>query len=129
MKEKVKEWIELAKMDLAASFKLQDSEELTPVASFHAHQSVEKTFKAIIEHNDHIVPKIHDLIRLNNEIKNLIKIDFDENMLDDLSRLYIDSRYPAMIGHTSYGKPSIDDTRHYVNFAKKVLNEVIDKLG
>ena len=34
MKEKVREWIELASVDLAAALKLEDDEYLTPAASF-----------------------------------------------------------------------------------------------
>lgn len=61
VKDKVKEWIELARIDLTAAVKLSGEDLLTPAASFHAHQCVEKLFKALIENADSSVPKIHEV--------------------------------------------------------------------
>ena len=52
MKEKVKEWLEAARLDCEAALALLDNEELTPIISFHSHQCIEKCFKAIIEDSD-----------------------------------------------------------------------------
>ncbi|HOO73548.1 MAG TPA: HEPN domain-containing protein [Spirochaetota bacterium] len=125
MKEKVREWIELAFLDLTAAERLLDDENLTTIISFHAHQCVEKSFKAIIEMQDAHVPKIHDLSRLFSEIsgKNSLKVDLD--ILDELSRLYIDSRYPALTGLMPYGRPSIVDAEKYVIFARELHARII----
>lgn len=125
MKGKVREWIELAGIDLAAAEKLIDDETLTAVASFHAHQCIEKSFKALIENEERLIPKIHDLTRLHYEIKNLMKFSCDEDILDDLSRLYIDSRYPAMTGLTPYGRPSVDDAKLYIKSAGFIFSEIL----
>lgn len=125
MKDKVREWIELAGVDLSAAERLIEDESLASVASFHAHQCIEKSFKALIENNEQLIPKIHDLIRLYYEIKNLIKFNCDEDILDDLSRLYIDSRYPAMTGLTPYGKPSVDDAKIYLKSAEFIFSEIV----
>ncbi len=121
MKRKVREWIELAGTDLAAAKKLVDDESLTAIVSFHAHQCIEKSFKAILENDEQLIPKIHDLIRLHHEIDNLTKFIGNQNIveeiLDDLSRLYIDSRYPALTGYTPYGRPSVDDAKRYLEAA------------
>ena len=95
MKEKVKEWLEAARLDCEAALALLDNEELTPIISFHSHQCIEKCFKAIIENSDNNVPRIHDLVRLYHLIENQIKISLDIEILEDLSKLYIDSRYPG----------------------------------
>lgn len=129
MKRKVREWIELAGTDLAAAKKLIDDESLTPIVSFHVHQCIEKSFKAILEKDERPIPKIHDLIRLHHEIDNL-KIFFgdeniDEDILDDLSRLYIDSRYPALTGYTPYGRPSVDDAKRYLEAAELIFSGTI----
>jgi len=111
VKEKVREWIELASVDLAAALKLEDDEYLTPAASFHAHQCIEKAFKAVLELHEQPIRKTHDLALLYLEIKSIISFQCDEDILYDLSRLYIDSRYPALAGHGMYGKPSVNEYR------------------
>lgn len=89
MKDKVREWIELASVDLAAAVKLENDEYLTPAASFHAHQCIEKAFKAVLELQDRPIRKTHDLALLYLEIKNNISFQCDEDILYDLSRLYM----------------------------------------
>ncbi|HON78932.1 MAG TPA: HEPN domain-containing protein [Spirochaetota bacterium] len=129
MKKKVREWVELARIDLAAAKRLSGDDLVTSAASFHAHQCVEKLFKALIENADNVVPKIHDLDRLKSQIKGPIDFEFDEDILDDLSRLYIDSRYPSMIGLMPYGRPTIPDTKRYVDFAEKVFESIVTLIG
>jgi HEPN domain-containing protein len=125
VKEKVQEWIELARIDQAAAEKLLGSEPLSSAASFHAHQCIEKSFKAVMEHTDVLIPKIHDLVRLHHEVKDHLGFECDKDMLDDLSKLYIDSRYPAMMGHMPYGRPSIGDAKRYVDFAGELLKKIV----
>ncbi len=124
MKQKVREWIEFAKIDLLAANRLSDDKNLTPAAAFHAHQCIEKAFKAIMEYSEKPVTKIHDLNRLFNETKNIIQLKIDEDVLDDLSRLYIDSRYPAMTGLTPYGIPPVNDVKRYIDTAAVILEHV-----
>lgn len=95
------------------------------MASFHAHQCIEKSFKAILEANNQPIVKIHDLSRLYLEINEIISLPCNEDILDDLSRLYIDSRYPALGGYGAYGKPSTDDVNRYIDSAAKVLSDTI----
>ncbi len=125
MKSKVSEWLDLAGVDLAAAEKLADDEYLTPAVSFHAHQCIEKSFKAILEDNEKPVLKIHDLNRLYFELSGLVELDIDDEVLDDLSKLYVDSRYPSMTGLSAYGKPAIDDARRYIESAAYILSQVL----
>lgn len=125
MKDRVCEWIDFARIDLLSAIKLSDDENLTIAAAFHAHQCCEKAFKALIEYSEKPVPKIHDLIKLYNDVKHELKFSPDEDILDDLSRVYIDSRYPSMIGQTSYSKPPLNDVKKYIRLSNKVLEQVI----
>ena len=125
MKDKVREWIELASVDLAAAMKLADDEYLTPAAPFHAHQCIEKSFKAILEFYDSPIRKIHDLTRLYLELKDIVAFQCNEDILYDLSRLYIDSRYPGLAGYTVNGKPSVEDAKSYIDSADKILSEAV----
>lgn len=125
MKERVREWIDLAKIDLSAADKLAGDENLTPSAAFHAHQCCEKSFKALIEHLEKPVPKVHDLIRLHQDVMKDMNFSPDEDILDDLSRVYLDSRYPSMIGHAPYGKPTLRDIKRYIAFAAEILEKIV----
>ncbi len=51
-----------------------------------------------------------------------MKIDID--LLDELSRLYIDSRYPALTGLMPYGRPSLEDATRYVAFSSEICNSI-----
>jgi len=96
------------------------------MVAFHSQQSIEKSFKALLEHHKKKIPKQHDLLRL----KELIgpEIATDDDLLDTLNQLYVDSRYPGDLGLLPYGKPSLDDTRLFYDYAKKLFDEVSDKL-
>lgn len=129
MKNKIKEWIELAKIDLKAAQTLSRDEYLSPAAAFHAHQCVEKMFKAVIESQNISVPKAHDLIRLHQIVKNSTDFSCDEDILYDLSRIYIDSRYPAMQGQMPYGRPEISDAVEYIRFAEELFSSILQILN
>ena len=49
MKKIVREWLDKAKEDLETAREIRDKEFLTNITSFHAQQTIEKCFKAIIE--------------------------------------------------------------------------------
>ncbi|MFH0924705.1 MAG: HEPN domain-containing protein [bacterium] len=56
--------MDLASDDLATAEKILDVEYLTNIVAFHSQQCLEKSFKAILEENNHQILKIHDLITL-----------------------------------------------------------------
>jgi len=95
---------------------------LTHIVAFHSQQTIEKSFKAILEYQNKKVIKEHDLIRLYE----LIDLDFkvDKDILDLLNELYIDSRYPGHFGLLPNGKPSLIQANIFYNEAKSVFNEV-----
>jgi len=121
MKEITKSWYRFAQNDLAAAKKLLDDESLGHMVLFHCQQSIEKIIKAHLEESEIEIPKIHNLIRLNN----LLPSDFrtqDESfmeILEELNSVYIDSRYPGDLGLLPSGYP----TQKKVNsiFEKTIL--------
>lgn len=94
MKEFTKEWVEFAQMDLLMAKRNIDSMELARLVSFHLQQALEKILKAyIIEKVSEELPRIHNLAGLANIAK--LKLESNENdLLDELNFIYIESRYP-----------------------------------
>jgi len=121
-----KEWLESAKLDLESIKYIIEVEYLTSIVAFHAQQSIEKSFKAIIVYQNKKVPKQHDLLRLKHLID--IDIDIDEDILDTLNMLYIDSRYPSDLGLLPYGKPTIEDAKIFYNLALTVFSKINDAI-
>jgi len=67
-----KEWLKASKLDLENIKYIIEVEHLTSVVAFHAQQSIEKSFKALIEFKKKKIPKQHDLLKLKNLIDNSI---------------------------------------------------------
>jgi HEPN domain-containing protein len=120
MADQVKAWVQAAKDDLQAADALASHESLTHIVSFHAQQAVEKVFKAVMEHHKMDVPKKHDLVLLHAKVSAWMTVD-DLDKLDTLNDLYTESRYPGDLGLLPDGKPSADDAKAFVSFAKDLL--------
>jgi len=126
MKPSVKEWIDLAGIDLLAAKRLCKDERLTNVVCFHSQQCVEKSLKALIESNDEIPPKTHDLIRLYGMVEK--KIVLNEDMLAKLNEIYIESRYPSTIGLLPNGAPTLEEAIEFYNYATELHKKIIEQL-
>jgi HEPN domain-containing protein len=125
MKKQAKAWIEFAALDLRAAMKLLEDKTLTQSAAFHIHQTVEKSFKAIIENLNIRVPKIHDLeklLEIINENKITFKTDIDPIL--KINNIYIESRYPGDQGLLPNGTPTVEFVEDIFQFAEKILNEI-----
>jgi len=64
MKPLTKAWLDRAFDDIRAMEQMLEIADLTNMVAFHAQQTVEKTFKAIIEDLGIDLVKTHSLIRL-----------------------------------------------------------------
>lgn len=126
MNPSVKEWIDLASVDLLAAKNLCNDERLTNIVCFHSQQCVEKSLKALIEANDEIPPKTHDLIRLYGMVEGQIVLD--EDMLARLNELYIESRYPSTIGLLPNGTPTVEDAKEFYKYATELRKKIIVQL-
>jgi len=123
------EWLKASKLDLENISYIIEVEHLTSVVAFHAQQSIEKSFKAIIEKADKKIPKQHDLIKLKGLFEQKFNLDIDEDILDTLNLLYIESRYPGDLGLLPYGKPTLDDAKEFYELAFYIYEYIKNKIA
>ena len=125
MKKQAEELLRLAELDLRSAKKLLEDPLLTQNAAFHIHQSVEKCFKAGIENLDMKIPKIHDLEKLHEILKeNGILFNTEMDQLLRINNIYIEARYPGDQGLVSDGTPSPEFINEIYEFAEKVIDEM-----
>jgi HEPN domain-containing protein len=124
MKKATNDWLISAESDLLLIQKILDEESLTHLAAFHAQQSIEKAFKAVIEEYDLGFVKIHILETLYHKVNDKILLKIDSDLLSLLDQLYIDARYPGEFGLLPFGKPMKDDIMNFYNLAKEILEAV-----
>ncbi len=122
MKAITKEWLNYAEIDIKTAEKLLDDEFLTNSVAFHAQQTVEKCFKAIFEENNLKVPRIHNLLRLHDEISRYIDFQVDEDELEKLDEVYTEARYPGDAGMLPGGKPAKSEAKKLYDLANYVFH-------
>ncbi len=128
MKEISRQWLNFAIDDLDTIREIIEIGHLTNIATFHCQQCIEKSFKAILEENELDVPKVHDLVKLYGKVKEVKDYKFNEDILDILSRIYIEARYPSELGLLPGGKPTVEETKEFYEFTKYVYAEIIKHL-
>ena len=124
MNDMSKQWLEKANADLKTIVKIIDDEYLTNIVAFHAQQCAEKCFKAILEEKKIKVPKTHDLIALYKLIKAEADFLLNDDILDTLSKVYLESRYPFSIGLLPHGNPTQKEAKEFYDFADNIFSEV-----
>jgi HEPN domain-containing protein len=124
MKFLAQEWFKAAGDDLIVLEEIVDNPLITNITAFHYQQCIEKCFKAALEENGLRVPKIHSLLTLYGMVKEIVDLGFDEDILDKLDKLYIDTRYPSELGLLPYGKPTMEDAREFFKLAMDVHDKV-----
>ena len=117
------EWISAAYDDIIVMDSIVSNEIVTHMTAFHSQQCIEKSLKAILEFHEKDVPKKHDILLLKDLVQNYISID-NEEILDDINDLYIDSRYPGSFGLLPNGKPTLKDAKEFYEFAQEIFNQV-----
>jgi HEPN domain-containing protein len=120
MKKATDGWFESAESDLLLIQEISSNEILTHISAFHAHQAIEKSFKAIIEEYDIGFIKTHSLENLYNKVKERIQLKLNIDVLIMLDQLYIDARYPGELGLLPNGKPSVVEASAFYNVANEV---------
>jgi len=113
------QWAEQARYDLETARAMLAGERYLYVL-FCCQQAVEKMLKAVIaERSGQCPPRLHNLLRLAEHAG--VKLDQSQTVLmEDLSRYYIQSRYPEEIPALSRG---LDRQR-----GEQVLNQTEDVL-
>ena len=130
MKKRVKEWVKYSKLDLDSAIKLLESPELTQSAAFHCQQSIEKSLKAIIEEKINKVPRTHDLEKLYGLIEEYgIKLKIDEDILDQVNDVYIETRYPSDLGLVPEGIPKVETIKYFYDLTESIYKQVIEILN
>ena len=124
MKPIAQEWLNRARDDLDVVEEIIDIAHLTNIAAFHCQQAVEKSFKAILEEHDEVVPRVHNLVRLYNLVKDKLNFTADELTLKEISDIYTEARYPGELGLLPYGKPTVQDATRFYETAKTVCNNI-----
>ena len=128
MKAITREWLKYSESDLKAAAKLLEEKSLTNIVVFHSQQAVEKCFKAILEENNQKVPKTHSLLSLYRKILPFIDFSLEEERLEKLEDIYIDSRYPSELGLLPTGTPSYEEAVSFYEFAKEIYEKTLNLL-
>ena len=94
------------------------------MVALHAEQCIEKAFKALIEERGGTIVKTHDLKKLFDLVALDVDFSVDETTLNELSTLYVESRYPGDMALLPYGKPTLEDARRFHQFAKEIFDKI-----
>jgi len=124
--EMAKEWLKSSKLDLDNIHYIIEVEHLTSVVAFHSQQAIEKSLKAYLEYQEINIPKTHKLQNLLGRVD--IEFEIDDNILQLIDKLYIDSRYPGDLGLLPYGKPTLLDAKEFYEIALSIFEKVCDVL-
>jgi len=128
MKEISREWLRKAQDDLDVIEEIKNKKHLTNMVAFHAQQAIEKSLKAIIDEFNLGFVKIHQIERLLEIVKEHLEANIDNEIVQMLDSLYIESRYPVDIGLLPDGKPSEEDANNFFEFAILIYRSVKKKL-
>jgi len=123
MKQLIREWLNAAGDDLITIENLLDNPILTNIIAFHSQQAIEKSIKAIIEEFGIAFTKTHNLQTLLIRIEQVILMSFNELIISELDRLYIDARYPGDLGLMPHGKPTLEEAKIYFQEALKIKKQ------
>ncbi len=125
MDETSRNWLKMAEEDLVwsrASFK----DRIWRGVCFTAQQSVEKALKAFLLSKNTSLPKIHDLVALNEECQKL-NGEF-QNLVEAcniLSPYYLSSRYPDIAEFENYSedlaKNALEQAENALKFIKSKI--------
>lgn len=121
------EWLKAANDDLILLSEIQHNAHITHLIAFHSQQAIEKSLKSLLEYNNRYVPKVHKLQSLIDVTP--LPFSVDEDLIQLLDSLYIESRYPGDMGLLPYGKPTLEDAKKFYTFAQTVFNNVCEILN
>ncbi len=130
MKKRAEEWLKFSKIDLDSALKLLEDPGLTQSVAFHCQQTIEKAFKAILEEKNLKVPRLHDLEKLFGMVEECgLEMQIDEDVLDEINDVYIETRYPSNSGLIPDGIPKIETVKKFYNQAESVYKQVLTLLN
>lgn len=121
----VQEWLKKAEDDELNARSILTHKDGTPGAvCFLSQQCVEKNLKSLLVYQKIHFPKVHDLTALEGLLLEIYpEINVFEDNLKDLSRYYIETRYPG-----DYPEFSWSDAEEAFAIAKRVKEFVATKI-
>ncbi len=125
MKEEVKRWIEQSKADVKSAKNCFKSKDYY-LCAFMCQQSVEKVMKALYLQKYKKLRKIHDLTFFAKEL------NYPEDIIrlcEQLTKVYVETRYPDLGGKIPAKKFTKDDAKKFLNIASKILKWLRKKLS
>ena len=128
MKKRVEGWLSSANDDLKIINHSISDESLGNMIAFHCQQAIEKCFKSVLEAKEQEVLRSHNLILLREKISRFISYKIEQDDIDSLNELYIDSRYPTDFGLLPDGKPSPEDVKRFHKLALLIYKETSEYL-
>lgn len=131
MKDKAKAWLKFAEMDRATAEKILDEDGLSNIVLFHSQQAVEKALKTVLEETETDVPKTHGLKKLYFRLPENLKksLETDQESLNLLDEVYIDSRYPSDLGLLPSGIATKEEARQIYQKALNIYDKVLKFLN
>lgn len=120
MRKETEEWVIIAEEELqSAEYLLGKS--LFRMVCYHAQQAVEKILKAVLAEHEVDIPRIHNLLDLNNAVK---KFNYNTPLTDEdsifLNSVYR-SRYPSALGLLPWGEPRDEDAQRALRIANGMM--------
>ena len=115
------EWLEIAGRNLETAEVLLKQDHYTDIIAIEIHQTIEKTFKAVLAFNGVRIPKTHDLMHLFELCHK--HIDIPETFLDELLAIndyYETERSPG----PRYSIPGKTEIENHISVAKQLYQEV-----
>jgi HEPN domain-containing protein len=119
-----RKWLKQAKHDLEMSEKNIDIGGYD-VASFLAHQSIEKLLKSVFVIQGKPLPKIHYLDELANQLN--LSEEIVNNILEIASD-YMFSRYPDVSDNVPYELYDKETAKTKIDFAKKIFLSLSEQI-
>jgi HEPN domain-containing protein len=128
MRRQAEAWLDSARDDLGVVEEIINRDDLTHMVAFHCQQSIEKSFKAVLEEYEKTVPRVHDLITLRNQVEKYVRLKVESDLLNQLNELYIDARYPSDIGLLPGGKPPKELAQKMYHFAREICKTIEESI-
>ncbi len=122
-----KRWVDYAEEDLKLA-KVGLREGCFRGACLHAHQCVEKLFKALLALVDREIVKTHNLLKLLRIVSSWLVLDVDKKEIEFLNSIYVDARYPSDLGILPEGEPGEKEAQKAVEIAEKVKAHICLKV-
>lgn len=121
MKKITEEWIKKAEEDYLVAIRELNAEPPALYAvTFHAQQCVEKYMKAVLQENDRVFDKVHDLDVLLQQCRNILpQLENYRDELIKLSTYAVDIRYPGF----EITKEEAEKSVEIMKIVRKIIRE------